>query len=147
MKAAIAFSIALHRINQLVSFFIEGSTGCLEVFTSLGEIVIIDEVIACVIGRVYVNHLDCAQVILSEYFEHIKIIALDVKIFCVPKIQGSIKVGTKSLIVSLICKARRSTLIRPSELIAFLCTVEQILRQLIAELVEINGKFRLAVFI
>lgn len=78
MEATITFSIALHRINQLVPFFIEGSTGCLEVYTSLGEIVIIDEVIACVIGRVYVNHLDCAKIILSENFEHIKIVALNV---------------------------------------------------------------------
>gem|GEM_PF-7054959 len=78
MKSAIAFSITLHWVNKLVPVFIEGSTGCLEVYTSLGEIVIIDEVITGVIRRVYVNHLDCSKIVLSENFEHIKIIALNV---------------------------------------------------------------------
>ena len=78
MEATIAFSITLHWVNKLVTFFIEGTTGRLEVFASLGEIVVIDEVIAGVIRRVYVNHLDSAKIVLAENFEHIKIIALDI---------------------------------------------------------------------
>ena len=78
MKATIAFCIALHWVNKLVAFFIEETTGRLEVFTRLREIIIIDEVIACVIGRVYVNHLDCAKIVLAENFEHIKIITFNI---------------------------------------------------------------------
>ena len=78
MKAAIAFSVALHWVNKLVTFFIESTTGCLEVFASLGEIVIIDEVIARIIWGVYVNHLHASEIVLAENFEHIKIIALDI---------------------------------------------------------------------
>ncbi len=66
MKAAIALGVALHWVNQLVAFFIIGTTGCLKVFTRLCEIVIIDEVIPCVIRRVYVDHLDCAKIVLAE---------------------------------------------------------------------------------
>ncbi len=66
MKATIAFSITLHWVNQLVAIFIEGSTGCFEVFARLCEIVIIDEVITCIIWRVYVNHLDCSEIVLTE---------------------------------------------------------------------------------
>lgn len=104
MKATIAFSIALHRINQLVPFFIEGTTGCLEVFARLCEIVVIDEVIACVIRRVYVDHLDCAKIVLAENFEHIEVIALNVEIFGVPKIFGGFKVRSKGFVCLCICE-------------------------------------------
>ena len=50
MKAAIAFSVALHWVNQLVAIIIKGSTGCLEIFARLCKIVIIDEVITGIIG-------------------------------------------------------------------------------------------------
>lgn len=78
MKATITFCISLHRVNQLVPFFIEGTTGSLEITTSLCKIVIIDEVITRIIGRVYINHLDCAKIVLTENFEHIKIITFDI---------------------------------------------------------------------
>ena len=78
MKAAIAFRITLHWVNKLVPVFIEGSACSLEVFARLCEIVVIDEVITRVIRWVYVNHLDCAKIVLSENFEHIKIIALNI---------------------------------------------------------------------
>lgn len=94
MKAAIAFCIALHWINQLVAIFIEGTTGCLEIIARLREIIVIYEVITCVIGRVYIDHLDCPEIVLTKNFEHIKIITLDIKIFGVPKIFGSIEVRT-----------------------------------------------------
>lgn len=104
MKAAITLCITLHWINQSVAFFIKGTTGCLEVFARLGEIVIVNEVITCVIGRVYVNHLDCAEIVLAENFEHIKIIALDIEVFGVPKIFGNIEVWTECFVSRLICK-------------------------------------------
>ncbi len=88
----------------MVPFFIKRTTGCLEVFTSLGKIVIIYEVITCVIGRVYIDHLDGSKVILAENFKHIKIVSLDVKILGIPKIFGSIKVRPKSFVSSLISK-------------------------------------------
>ncbi len=78
MKAAIAFYISLHRVNPLIPFFIEGTTGCLEITTSLCKLVIIDEVITRIIGRVYVDHLDCAKIVLTENFEHVKIITFDI---------------------------------------------------------------------
>ena len=78
MKATIAFSIALHWVNHLVSIFIEGSACSLEILTGLSEVVIIDEVVAGVIRRVNIYHLDCAEIVLAENFEHIKVIALDV---------------------------------------------------------------------
>ena len=141
MKTSIAFSIALHWVNQLVSIFIEGSACSLEIFTRLSEIVIIYEVIASVIRRINVNHLDSTKIVFAENFKNIKVIALYIKILGVPKIYGSIEVRTESFVGSLICKARRGTLIRPRELIAFFGPVEQVLRQLVAELVEVDGKF------
>ncbi len=50
------------------------------------EVIIIYEVIASIIWWVYINHLDFAKIVLSEYFEHIKIIALNINILSIPKI-------------------------------------------------------------
>lgn len=127
MKAAITFSIALHRINNAVAFFIHDATNGFIFFFRLREIVIIDKVIARVIWRIYINHLNLAKIILTKNFKHIKIITFNIKIFSIPKIFRCINIWTQSFICCLISKTRSGTLIRPCELIAFLCPVEQVL--------------------
>lgn len=65
----------------------------------------------------------------------------------VPKIYGSIEVGTQCFVGFLIGEAGCSPFIRPCELITFLASVNNIFRQLRTEFVEVNSKFRLAIFI
>ncbi len=102
MKASVTFSIALHWVNQLVAVFIKGSACSLEITTRLCKIVVINEIISCVIGRVYINHLDLSEIIFSENFQYVKVVTLDIEIFGVPKIFGSIQIRAKCLIGGLI---------------------------------------------
>lgn len=94
MKAAIAFSIALHWVNQLIAVFIKGTAGCFKVIARLCEIIVIDKIIAGIVRRVNVNHFDLSEIILPEDFQYVKVVTLDIEILGVPKIFGSIKVGT-----------------------------------------------------
>ena len=127
METTITLSIALHRVENLVAILVEESTGCLKVFLTLREVVVIDEVIAGVIRRVNIDHLDFTKIVLAENFQHIKIITLYVKIFCVPEIFRCFQIRAKSLVDSSIGKTRSGTLIGPSELIALFALFEYVL--------------------
>ena len=81
MKATIGFGVSLHGVNSLITFGIKQPTALLEVFFTLSEIIVIDEVVTCIIGRVDVNHLDPTEVSFAKNFEDIEVVALDVKIF------------------------------------------------------------------
>ena len=128
MKATITFSIALHWVNKLVAFFIVGSPLFIPLLSTHCKLITIYKVVASVIGRVNVYHLDFAKIVLSQNFEHIKIITLNINILSVPKIHRSLDVGTQSFVSRLVGQTRRSPLVGPSELIAFLALVEHILR-------------------
>ena len=130
-----------------ISIFIKDLTRFNVTLVTFGKIIVVNKFIPSIVWWVNVYHLDCSKIVLPEDFQHIKIIALDVEIFSVPKIFGSIEVGTQSFVGFLIGETGCSSFIRPSELITFFCPVEQVLRQLIAELVEVYGMFRLTVFI
>jgi len=65
----------------LVTLGIKQTAVLLEVLLTLSEIVVIDEVVACVIWRVNVNHLDPTEVCFAEDFEDIEIVALDIEVF------------------------------------------------------------------
>ena len=81
MKATVGFGVALHGVDSLVALGIKQTTGLLEVLLTLGEIVVIDEVIAGVIRRVNVNHFDPTKVSFAKDFEDIEVVALDIEVF------------------------------------------------------------------
>ncbi len=147
MKAAITFSIALHWINKLVAFFIKGTTCSLEVITRLCEIIIIDEIIACIIGWINVNHFDTTEIGFAKDFEDIEVIALDIQIFRGVEVNRFFTTRTQSFINRLVGKTGSRSLIRPRELIAFFAIVEHIVRQFRTELVEVDSQLRLAILI
>ena len=68
VKATIGFSVTLHGVKRLVAIGIKRSTDLLEVFFPLSEIVVIDEIITCIIGRVNVNHLYTTEVGFAKDF-------------------------------------------------------------------------------
>ena len=105
------------------------------------------KVLTCIIWRIYINHFDCPKIIFTKNFQHIKVIPLNIEIFSMPKINRFIYYGTKRIISFTVSKSRGMTFARPCELIAFLCSVEQVFRQLFSEFVEVNGKFGLTIFI
>ena len=79
MKAPITFTIRHHTISFIIGLptitCIFGST--------LREVIFIDEVVACIIGWIDVNHLDLTEICLPQELQCIEIVALDVDIFAI----------------------------------------------------------------
>ena len=149
MEATIAFGIALHGVGSEVAFFIADAINRVPtpIRIILCKIVVVYKVVAGVIGRVDVNHLDLTEIVFAENFQYVEVISLDVKIFSIPEIDRSIDIRAKCFIGRSIGKTRCRSFIRPRKLITFLSIVEHILRQLSPKFVEVDSKFRLAVFI
>lgn len=148
VKTTIGFGVALHGvIVHLIAIGIKRSIALLELIFALSEIIIIDEVITCIIGRVNVNHLDTTEVGFAENFEDIEVIALNIKIFGRIEINRFFTARAQSEIDRLVCQTGRSSFVGPGELIAFFAIVERVIRQFRAELVEVDGQLRLAILI
>ena len=147
MKAAIAFGVCHHT----VAFFII-LTAIIHIFRrTLGKIVLIDKIIACVIGRINVDHLDLAQIGFLQELQHFQIIALDVEVLTVKATGSAIFAnairynGTQRCRDGRICRQHCLFLIRPSKLIAFLPTFHDGIGKLLPQNVKINGVFYFAV--
>ncbi len=120
MKTTVTLGISLHRVNDLVTLFIKQSICLFKFVTTLCEIIIINKVITCVIRWVYVNYLHFAKISLAQHFQYIKVIALNIKILRMVKIHTFLTTRTECHCSGNICQAICYTLVRPSELIAFL---------------------------
>lgn len=65
MKATITFSICF-RVKLKVAIFIIDFTRFKKTLITFCKVIIINELVACVIWRVNVNHLDCSEIVLTE---------------------------------------------------------------------------------
>ncbi len=86
METTIAFHVTLHRVDDLVALFIKQTAFRLKLAFPLCEIIIIHKIITRIIRRVDVNHLHLAEVGLAENFQDIKVVALDIKVLSLIKI-------------------------------------------------------------
>ena len=73
--------IALGVLEQSVAVFTQLSTFFTPLFSAHPKVIPINKVVASVVGRINVNHLDLAQVALLQDFQHFQVIALDVQVF------------------------------------------------------------------
>ena len=81
METAVALGVALHRVCDEITVLITCTARLLVFINPLCEVVIVNEIVAGVIRRVNVNHLDFAKICFAEHFQHIKVVTLDVEIF------------------------------------------------------------------
>ncbi len=86
VKATVGFSITLHWVKNLVTILVKETAISFKFFSTLCEIVVIDEVIAGIVWRVNIYHLDFTKIVLTQNFQYIKIITLNVKILGSPEI-------------------------------------------------------------
>lgn len=110
MKATIALGVAHHRVNGLVAIIIEKAAIRLEILTRLSEVIVIDEVVTSVIRRVNVDHLDLAEIVLTENLQHVEIVALDVEIFGIPKSTEASTSGRSVLSVGVLARREAARL-------------------------------------
>ena len=73
VEAAVGFGVG----GEFLSFVVDLSGTAEVVFEGFGEVVVVDEVVAGVVGRVDVDHLDAAGVGLLHDLEHFEVFAFD----------------------------------------------------------------------
>ena len=147
MKTTIALRIG----HKPVAFFVI-LTAVSHIFVStLGKVVLIDKIVAGVVGRININHLDLAKIGFLQEFQHFQIIALDIKVLAVKATGRAIFANTVRHNRTQCCRDGRIGrqhgffLVRPGKLIAFLSAFHDGIRKFLPQNVKINGVFHLAV--
>ena len=144
-------TIALRICHHAIAFFIVLAAVAHVILGALCKIILIDKIIACIIGRVNVDHLDLAQIGLLQELQHFQIIALDVEVLTVKATGSAIFAnairhnGTQSCRDGRICCQHCLFLIRPCKLVALFPALHDGIGKLLPQNVKINGMFYLAV--
>ena len=147
METAVAFAVLLEVLQGHVAVFVEHATGFKERFGILLEVVVIDKVVARVVRRVDVNHLDLAQVVVLEQFEHFEVVAFDVEVLRVIEIDGFLFAGAERHRGWGVRLADGVALAGPVELVAFLLPFDHFAVDFLHEQVLVDGTDRVSVLV
>ena len=147
MKTTVALGIRDHTISG----FIVLPAACKILCRALRKVILIDKVIAGIVGRINVYHLDLAEIGLLQKFQDFQIIALNVEILAVKTTGCAVFADTvrdhraESGGNRRICRKYGLPLVRPGELIALLAPLYNAVRELLPEHIKIDGALYLSV--
>ena len=147
MKTTIALRICHHAISAFIVIARLHSP----LSTLHTEIVIVDKIIARIIGRINVDHLDLAQIGFLQELQHFQIVALDVEVLAVKATGCTVLANTIShhrtqrCRDGCVCRQHRLFLVRPCELIALLPALYNGVGKLLPQNVKVNGVFYFAI--
>ena len=147
MKAAIAFGVCHHT----VAFFIVLAAVSHVILGALCKVILIDKVIARIVRRINVDHLDFAQIGFLQELQHFQIIALDIKVLTVKATGCTVLTNTIShhrtqhCRDGRICRQHCLFLVRPCKLVTLFPTLHDGIGKLLPQNVKINGMFYFAV--
>ena len=140
-------SVRFRVLNQSVAIFI-GLPAVLFILISVKrKVIVVNKVIPCVIRWVDINHLHLAKISFPKHFQHVEVIALNVKVPCMVKVNTFFPTRTQGLCGRCICQMCMSLLVRPCELIAFFALVYHVGRQFVTQFLEVNAQHCLAILI
>ena len=147
MKTAIAFGVGHHA----VAFFVILAAVSHVILGALCKIILIDKVIACIIGRVNVDHLDLTQIGFLQELQYFQIVALDVEVL-------TVKTAGCAILANAVCHNRaqgcrngrigrqhRLFLVRPCKLVTLFPTLHNGVGKFLPQNVKVNGVFYFAV--
>lgn len=104
----------------------------------LGEVVLVDEVIAGVVGRVDVDHLDLAPVVVAEELQHIQVIPLNVEVLRGVEVDGLLAAGSQGRPDGGVCQEGCGPFAGPVEFVALLPSLDERAGQLLLQDVKVN---------
>lgn len=81
------------------------------------------------------------QIGLFKAFQHIEVVALDVKVLCGVEVYALLRAGAQRGVDGRIGSKYRLALVGPSELIALFVAFYNIRRQQLTQFVKVNGMF------
>ena len=143
MEAAVALSVC----HEAVALFILLPAVVDILICTLGEVVVLHKVVACVVRRVNVNHLHLAEVILAQEFQHLQVVALNVEVLRGVEVHALLAAGAQCVGGRGVGQSDGVALVGPGELVAFLGAFHDVLREFLPQLVEVNRSFRFPVLI
>ena len=144
-------AIALRVCYKPITLFVILAAVSHVILGALCKIILVDKVIARIVWRVNVDHLDLAQIGFLQELQHFQIIALDVEVLTVKTAGCAIFANAvchnraQGCRDGRICRQHCLFLVRPSELIALLPALYNRVGKLLPQNVKINGVFYLAV--
>ena len=143
MESTIAFGI----LNKAITFLVIIPTLHSPNSTLNTKVIIINKVIPRIIRRVYINHFYLAEVCLLQKLQYLKVVALDIEVFSIVKINAFFSARAERFVYRCIGKKNRFFLVGPSKLIAFFVTVNDLAGNLLHKYILINSTDYLAVFV
>ena len=117
------------------------------VLHAVGEVVVVDEVVARVVGRVDVDHLDLAEVGLLQELEDFEVVALDVEVFRLLEIHALGFAGAQRLVDGRVGGGDGFALAGPVERVALDGAFDDAAGKLLAQEIEIDGTAGLALVV
>ena len=138
-------SVALCIGYQAIAVFVILTTVPDVVISRLSEIILIHKVVACVVRRIYIDHLDFSEIVLTKKLKDIKVVSLDIEVLCVVKVNALLSTRAERLVDWRISRDNRLFFPRPSELVALFVAIYYALGELLLQLVKINGLLSLSV--
>ena len=144
-------TIALRICHHAVPFFVILTAVAHIILGALCKIILVDKVIARIVWRINVDHLDLAQIGFLQELQHFQIIALDVEVLTVKATGSAIFAnairhnGTQRCRDGRICRQHCLFLVRPCKLVTLFPTLHDGTGKLLPQNVKINGVFHLAV--
>ena len=127
VEPAVAFGVDLVVLQDHIPVFIEHPALVSELAGGLAEVILIDKVVASVVRRIDVDHLDLSKIVLPKKFEHLKVVTLNVEIPGVVEVHAALSVRPESHIARSVGDPHSLTLPRPCELIPLLGPLDNVL--------------------
>ena len=141
METTVGFGIALHRVDGLVALLIEQPAALFKLRFALGKVVVIDEIVARVVGRIDVDHLHLAEVVLAQEFQHVEVVAFDVEVLGGIEVDAFGTARAQGLRGRGIGQPDGRALVGPGELVTLFGAFDHVVSQELAEFVEVDGLF------
>ena len=147
MKTAIAFGVGHHA----VAFFIILTAVPHVILGALCKVILIDKVIARIVRRINVDHLDLTQIGFLQELQHFQVIALNIKVLTVKTAGCTVLANTISHHRTQRCRDGRICcqhclfLVRPCKLVTLFPTLHDGVGKLLPQNVKINGVFYFAI--
>lgn len=136
METPVAFRIG----DQAAAFLVVFSAFGIEFVMGLGEVVVVDEIVAGVVGRIDVDELDFAGVVLAQELQRVEVVSLDVQVPGGVPVLAAFLDGSQGLGDGFAGEAFRLAFAGPSELVAFPVAFRHITKSLFQR-VEVHRAF------
>ena len=128
-----------------IVILIEKSRFFIIICTRNGKIITINKVIAGVVRRVNINHLDLTEVAFLQKFQNFQVVTLNVEVFGGVPIHAFFLARTQGLADRLVGFHDSSLFANPCKFVGFV-TLQYIAGKHLAEQVKVDGFFHLAIF-